>query len=142
MGQLLETLDMRHSPVEPRHLLLIRTDRERDLVRDLLLQVRSLPPEARAERPEMISDIGKLQIAVGDFSGAGFTFLTAASLATTDTEQAEAHHNAYRARLEQGDYPAALNELTQAVALGPDRFTHSRSTNTPPTASSGAVGSG
>src|SRR5262249_29323465 len=111
MAALPERLDMRNKPVEPGHSLSIRTDRERELVKDLLEQVRALPDDTRAARPELVTDVGKLQIAVGDFSGAGESFAAAATLAATDPERAEAHHNAYRAKLEQDDYVAALEEL-------------------------------
>ncbi|MDB5306055.1 MAG: hypothetical protein JWO38_257 [Gemmataceae bacterium] len=117
MAQLLDKLEMRNKPVEPRHSLSVRTDRERDLVKDLLRQIRALPEEARSARPELVTDVGKLQIAVGDFFGAGESFVAAAVLATSDAGRAEAHHNAYRAKLEQDDHTGALDELLKAVRL-------------------------
>ncbi|CEF48227.1 unnamed protein product [uncultured bacterium] len=122
MAQLLEKLDMKNQPVAPTHSLSIRNDQERERVRELLGQLRTLPDTARVARPGLVTEIGKLQIAVGDFSDAGESFAAAALLATTDAERAEAHHNAYRAKLEQEDFPAALEELGRAVALDPARF--------------------
>lgn len=122
MAALLEKLDMLGKPVEPKHSLSLRTDRERDLVTDLVTQVRALPEEARAARPQLVTDVGKLQLAVGDFDGAGESFAVAAAVASSSGERAEAFHNAYRAKLEQDDFPAALADLRQAVELDPARF--------------------
>src|SRR5205823_10414979 len=58
----------------------------------------------------------------GCSSAAGQPCAAPAPLATTDAERAEAHHNAYRARLEQEDFPAALDELRSALVLDPARF--------------------
>lgn len=122
MAQLLEKLDMKNQPVAPTHSLSIRSDQERERVRELLGQLRSLPDSARESRPGLVTDIGKLQIAVGDFTAAGVSFEAAAALATTDPERAEAHHNAYRAKLEQEDFSGALAELLKAVEFDPHRF--------------------
>jgi serine/threonine protein kinase len=122
MAQLLDKLDMKNQPVAPAHSLSIRNDVERERVRELLGQLRTLPNTAWVARPGLVTEVGKLQIAVGDFSDAGESFAAAAALATTDAERAEAHHNAYRAKLEQEDFPAALDELRTAVFLDPARF--------------------
>ncbi|MBN9517912.1 serine/threonine protein kinase, partial [bacterium] len=122
MAALLDKLDLLDKPVEPKHSLSIRTDRERELVKELLDQVRGLPDDARAARPGLVTDIGKLQLAVGDFGGAGESFAVAAAVAASAGERAEALHNAYRAKLEQDDFAGALNDLRAAVGLDPARF--------------------
>jgi len=122
MAALLDKLDMLGKPVEPKHSLSVRSRDDRGLVADLLTELRALPKEARAARPGLVTDIGKLQVAVGDFDGAGKSFARAAALAVSTGERAEAYHNAYRTKLEQDDYPAALSDLRQAVALDPGRF--------------------
>ncbi len=43
-------------------------------------------------------------------------------MARGQEERAEAHHNAYRAELEQKQYDSALRELIQASTLDPERF--------------------
>ncbi|MFO0799280.1 MAG: protein kinase [Gemmataceae bacterium] len=122
MAALLDKLDMLDKPVEPKHSLSLRTDRERELVKELLTQVRGLPDEARAARPQLVTDVGKLQLAVGDFAGAGESFAVAAAIAESAPERAEAFHNAYRTKLEQDDFPGALADLRQAVELDTARF--------------------
>ncbi len=122
MNQLLEKLDMKNQPVASEHSLSIRNDQERERVRELLGQLRNLPAAERKARPGLVTDMGKLQVAVGDFSDAGESFAAAALMATSDTERAEAHFNTYRAKLEQEDFPGALAELRTAIRFDPVRF--------------------
>jgi serine/threonine protein kinase len=122
MQQVLEHLHMKNQPVQARHSLSIRDDRERQMVKELLGRYRSLPEAERRTAPELLNDVGKLQVAVGDFDGAQTSFIQAATLAPDRRAQAEAHHNAYQAALERDDSRAALDELKKAVALDPARF--------------------
>ena len=122
MQQLLEHLEMKNQPVQAQHSLSIRNDRERQLVKELLSRYRALPEPQRQGAPELLNDVGKLQVAIGDFDDAQASFLRVAELTRDDRTRAEAHHNAYRAALECGDSARALTELRQAMALDPARF--------------------
>jgi serine/threonine protein kinase len=119
--ELINKLDMKQ-PLRASHSLSIHNERERAAVKEMLRRFRALPPQEQGAHPELMSDLGKLQVAAGDFAGARETFVSAAAAAPTDAARAEAHHNAFRAALEQRDLEQALREVMQAVALDPERF--------------------
>ncbi|CAK0743701.1 putative non-specific serine/threonine protein kinase [Gammaproteobacteria bacterium] len=66
--------------------------------------------------------LGRLGMAVGQFAAAQGHFTEAARIAPDQATQAEAHFHAYRAFLEQRDYPQALKALQAAVQLDTPRF--------------------
>ncbi|MGL4551796.1 MAG: protein kinase domain-containing protein, partial [Gemmataceae bacterium] len=119
---LVKRLDLQHQPLKPGHSLSLHSDRERQLVKELLARFRAMPARQQDANPELISDLGKLLVAAGDFGGARESFARAAALAPGDAARAEAHYNSYRAALEQADNDAALRELLQAMAIDPARF--------------------
>ena len=119
VAAMLAKLDMANTPVRPEHSMAVRTDREREAVRGLLTNLRALPDGIR---PSLAADAGKLQVAVGDFSGAAASFASAAAHASSDGDRAEANYNSYRAKLEQKDYAGAVADLGRAVRLDPARF--------------------
>jgi len=119
MVAVLAKLDMANKPVQPEHSMAVRSDREREAVRELLKKLRAAPPAAQAE---LASNAGKLQVAIGDYAGAAASFATVAASARDATERAEAFHNSYRARLEQKNFAAAVKDLAQAIALDATRF--------------------
>ncbi|VTT99689.1 serine threonine protein kinase : Serine/Threonine protein kinase OS=Beggiatoa sp. SS GN=BGS_0589 PE=3 SV=1: Pkinase [Gemmataceae bacterium] len=119
LATVLAKLDMADKPVQPEHSLSVRTDREREQVRELLKRIRTAPEAAQRE---LAGEAGKLQVAIGDFAGAAASFATAAVSAASDREKAEAYHNSYRARLEERDYAGAARDLKKAVHLDPGRF--------------------
>lgn len=119
LAAVLAKLDMADKPVQPEHSLSVRTDREREQVRELLKRLRASPEAAQRE---LAGDAGKLQVAIGDFAAAAASFATAAGAAASDREKAEAYHNAYRAKLEERDYAGAARDLKKAVHLDPGRF--------------------
>src|SRR5262249_23634036 len=114
-------LQMRDQPVRAQHSLSIQSDRELKLVRELLARYRALPEKQR-HSAALLCDVGKLQVAVGDFDGAQTSFTTAATLTPDARARAEAHYNAYRTALERDDFDIALTELRWATALDPGRF--------------------
>ncbi len=118
MASVLAKLDMANQPVLPEHSMALRSDRERELVRELLKKVRAAPQEAQ---PALAGEAGKLQVAIGDFAGAVASFATAAQ-AGSPPERAEAYHNSFRAKLEQKDYAGAVADLSRAILLDPARF--------------------
>lgn len=120
--QLQAKLDLAQREVRPGDSLSIRTDNERRLVKDLVTRYRALPDEQRQNLPALLNAIGTLEIASGNFAEARADFTAVAGLVQADTARAEAHHNAYRAALEQRDWPTALAELLEAVRLDRDRF--------------------
>ncbi|MBA4189162.1 MAG: hypothetical protein C0467_14285 [Planctomycetaceae bacterium] len=119
MAVVLAKLDMVDRPVQPEHSMAVRSDREREQVRELLKQLRQAPEGAQRE---LANEAGKLQVAIGDFAGAATSFATAASIADSNDERAEAYHNSYRAKLEEKDYTGAVIDLKRAVRLDPSRF--------------------
>ena len=81
--------------------------------------------EARA--PALLNGLGKLQVAVGDYSNAQEAFTRVAELSPDAAACAEGHYNAYRAALEraavgEGGYAAALAELKLALRFDAARF--------------------
>jgi serine/threonine protein kinase/TM2 domain-containing membrane protein YozV/tetratricopeptide (TPR) repeat protein len=120
--ELVKRLDMHQQTLRPRHSLSIRSDREKQLVRELLARFRAMPTQQQEASPSLLDDLGKLLVAAGEFGTARETFERAAKLAPGEEARAEAYFNAYRAALEQGDLDCALRELLQATALDPVRF--------------------
>jgi serine/threonine protein kinase len=114
--------NLMQTEVRPSDSLSIRGEAERRMVKELVARYRALPEEQRKELPALLNAVGKLEVAVGSFQGAGRDFATVASLVEDPHAQAEAHHNAYRAALESRDWPGALRELFQAVRLDGRRF--------------------
>ncbi len=119
MAVVLAKLDMADKPIQPEHSMAVRTDREREQVRELLKKIRKAPEDAQRE---LAGQAGKLQVAIGDYIGAAASFATAAQVAGSSTDRAEAYHNAYRAKLEEKEYVGAVADLKRAVKLDPDRF--------------------
>jgi len=119
MAVVLAKLDMADKPIQPEHSMAVRTDREREQVRELLKKMRSAPEAAQRE---LAGQAGKLQVAIGDYIGAAASFASAARTASSDGDRAEAYHNAYRAKLEEKDYEGAVADLKRAVKLDPERF--------------------
>jgi len=141
--QLQNKLDLLQREVRPGDSLSIRTDNERRLVKDLVARYRALPAKQRDARPALLNAIGTLEVAAGDFEDAQKDFAAVAVLVRGDEKaQAEAHHNAYRAALEQRDWPIALAELLEAVRLDRDRFLPFPVDKYQPTAILGAGGFG
>jgi uracil-DNA glycosylase family 4 len=120
--QLQGKLDLMHREVRPGDSLSIRTDTERKLVKDLVTRYRALPEAQRRNLPALLNAIGTLEVAAGEFDSARQSFTAVAALAQGDRAQAEAHHNAFRAALEQRDWPIAMGELMEAVRLDRARF--------------------
>ncbi|HEY8505132.1 MAG TPA: protein kinase, partial [Gemmataceae bacterium] len=119
----LDRAEMREPEVRPWHSLSIRGDAEKQAVRALLARFRELPPEEQQHLPGLLNGLGKLQIGTGDFHGAWESFEKAATAAPDAAAQAQAHHNAYRAALEERNWSEALAAILRAVELDPRRFT-------------------
>jgi WD40 repeat protein/tRNA A-37 threonylcarbamoyl transferase component Bud32 len=88
----------------------------------VIARYRALPEAERRRLPDLLNAVGKLEVAAGHLEAAREDFREAALLGGGDADRAEAHYNAHGAALEQGDWPAALESLRQAVALDPGRF--------------------
>lgn len=108
--------------VTSRHSMSIRTDSDRRLADDAIRNYRALPDDVRRAHPVLIENAAKVQFAIGEFEQAQASFLELPSL--LDDKQAKAHHNAYRAALENAgrsgnadDWKSALLELVEAVKL-------------------------
>ena len=120
--RLLERLQLQGRELRPSDSMSIRTEGERQLVKQLVTEYRSLPEEKRRQLPGLLSNLGKLELAAGDFGEAQQKFQTVANMVSDPKAQAEAHHNAYQAALERQQWAEALASLRQAVALDPARF--------------------
>ena len=70
----------------------------------LVAQYRALPEEQRRELPALLNGLGKMHVIDGNFDAARSDFSEVAALANEPAAQAEAHHNAYRAALEQRNW--------------------------------------
>lgn len=120
--RLIEQLQMQNREVRPSDSFSVRNDGERQLVKQLVAQYRALPEEKRRQRPDLLTNVGKLEVVAGEFEAAQRDFQTVATMVTQPQAQAEAHHNAYRAALERKEWADALDALRQAVAIDPKRF--------------------
>ena len=123
MDQILEKLDLLTRELRPRDSLSIRSEPERQRVRQLVEFYRSLPPELTAELPGLLIKLGKVNVASGNFETAQADFGKAAALFEEPRRRAEAHYNIYRAALERQQWAAALDALRSAVRHDPGRFT-------------------
>jgi tetratricopeptide (TPR) repeat protein len=119
--KLLEQHQLQRRELRPSDSLSIRSDAERQLVKQLVQRYRALPVEQQRQAPAMLNALGKLQVVAGDFGQAQSDFIEVATLVSDAPAQAEALHNAYRAALEQRDWPTALQQLREATRLDPRR---------------------
>ena len=108
--------------VRPSDSLSIRSDAERLLVRQIVETYRSLPEQQKADLPGLLNNLGKLQVAAGDFEQAQRDFKGAAGKLQDPKRQAEAHYNAYQAALQRQQWAEALASIRQAIALDAARF--------------------
>jgi WD40 repeat protein/tetratricopeptide (TPR) repeat protein len=103
----------------------VQNEAERQLVRQLMEQVRQLPESVRQRAPELLAQLGKAAVLCGDLDAGVQYSLQAAQMyqQRRDREQqAEAYYNAYRTFLEKSEWNQALAALDKAVRLAPDRF--------------------
>jgi hypothetical protein len=120
---LVEQLQLQNREVRARDSMSIRNDAERQLVKQLVAEYRSLPEERRRQLPGLLSNLGKLELAAGDFGEAQKKFQTVADMQSDPKAQAEAHFNAYQAALQRAAWAEALASFRQAIALDAARFT-------------------
>jgi serine/threonine protein kinase len=112
---------MRDGPVRPQDSSSIQTN-DRPEVNSLLARFRQLPADQQRRLPDLLNDLGKLQVGTGDFEGARQTFAEATHFTPESAARAEAHYNAYWAALEQQKWDEALEAIREAVRLAPERF--------------------
>ncbi len=122
MDEVLARVGMLNREVRPSDSMSIRTDKEAAVVRQLLAAYRDLPEQARQRLPDLLMDIGKLEVLVNDFSAAEQHFKQAAEQAQETGKKAAAHFNAYQAALQRGDFPAAFDDLMAAIRLDARQF--------------------
>jgi regulation of enolase protein 1 (concanavalin A-like superfamily) len=114
--------DLLHRDLRPRDSLSIRDEAERKMVREVIARYRSLPEQQRRGQPALLNAIGQLEVAAGSFEAAGRDFAELAEMALDAPSRAAAHANAYRAALEQRNWPVAQHELLKAIELDRARF--------------------
>ena len=125
---MLEQQQLHQRPVHAGDSLSIRSDFERQKVKEFLSHYRQMPESVKAAAPALLNGLGKLQVATGDYQSAQEAFTRVAELSPDDKSCAEGHYNAYRAALEraaagESSYPDALAELQLALRFDPARFT-------------------
>lgn len=120
--KLLEKMHMGHRQLRPGDSLTISDEAERTHARELISRFRSQSEEQRRQMPALLNGIGMLQFAIGEYEAAQRDFQQVSSLVAEPQAQAEARYNGYRAALEQAAWDDALNELRQAMELGPEQF--------------------
>lgn len=118
----LQRHELAQRDLRPRDSLSIRSDEERQLVRQLVGRYRELPEEERRRMPALLHGLGKLEVAAGDFSSAQTHFQEVAGLVDDPQARGEAHASAFRAALESRRWDDALAELRKAMAIAPSRF--------------------
>ncbi len=116
-----QLFQLQNRPLRPGDSLSIRNDAERQFVKNLVLQYRSLPEEQR-RNPSRLNNVGKLEVVAGNFEAAQRDFQDAAAMTPDPKIQAELHFNAYQAALERREWDTALESLRQATALDVGRF--------------------
>jgi tetratricopeptide (TPR) repeat protein len=117
-------LDRAHIPAGPvrlRDSFSIREE-ERPAVKALLTRFRQLPAEEQQRLPDLLNNLGKLQVGYGDFEGARRAFTEAARCTPESASRAEAQYNAFLAALEQKKWDEALAAIREAASLAPERF--------------------
>lgn len=122
LHQALEQLQLQNREVRPSDSMSARSESDQQKVRLVVKEYRALPVEVRQERPELLNEIGKLEVAAGEFEAAQSDFQAAAAALPEPKAKAEAHHNAYLAALERQQWGEALEALKQALDLDPVRF--------------------
>ena len=121
--KLVEQRQLQHREVRPGDSMSIRNEGEMQLVKQLVAKYRTLPEEKRRQLPELLSNLGKLELAAGDFGEAQQKFQNVATMESDPKLQAEAHYNASQAALQRQDWAGALASIRQAAAIDPARFT-------------------
>jgi hypothetical protein len=122
--KMLEQLQVQNRPVRPSDSMSIRTDRDRELINELLQKYRAIPTDQRRGRPALLNGMGQLEFAANDFEAAQRAFAEAAAMAPDDRSRAEAYYNMYRAALERRPtrYDDATAALLEAAALDAEHF--------------------
>ncbi|MBX9678916.1 MAG: protein kinase [Gemmataceae bacterium] len=103
--------------VKPQHSFSIRSDGERQAVKQLLDRFRRLPPETQHDLPALQNGLGKLLFGSGEFESAQEQFEAGSKHVADRAAQAELQHNAFRAALESRRWAEALTALVQAASL-------------------------
>ncbi len=106
--------------VQPGHTAILSSLDDERVFNEFLARLQALP-EAQRD-PDLVDNLGRLGMAVGQFPEAQRLFTTSAERQTEPSAQAEAHYNAHRAALEQRQWETATEELLKAAALDPERF--------------------
>jgi tRNA A-37 threonylcarbamoyl transferase component Bud32 len=122
VNKVLERLQFQHREVRPSDSMSIRGDEEQHFVKQLVVQYRALPEERRRQLPGLLNNLGKLELAAGDFGEAQQKFQIVAKMESDATAKAEAHYNAYQAALQRQAWVGALASIRQAIALDAARF--------------------
>jgi serine/threonine protein kinase/cyclophilin family peptidyl-prolyl cis-trans isomerase len=120
--KVLEQHQLQRREIRSGDSLSIRSDGERELVKQLVARYRALPEGERRRVPALLNAVGKLEVVTGDFEAASNDFAAVATMVDDTGAQAEAHFNAYQAWLERRDWAAAFREFVKAVRLDGKRF--------------------
>src|SRR6516162_9263604 len=107
---------------QPRDSLAVRREGEREQVQELVKRFRDIPGDQQRHLPALLNSLAQLELLIGEFNAAQQDFDEVAGIVSSHDERAEAHHNTYRAALEQRDWPEALAGLLRACTLAPSLY--------------------
>ena len=82
--QMLEQQQLHQRPVHAGDSLSIRSDFERQKVKEFLSHYRQMPESVKAAAPALLNGLGKLQVATGDYQSAQEAFTRVAELSPDD----------------------------------------------------------
>ncbi|MCI0458555.1 MAG: protein kinase, partial [Gemmataceae bacterium] len=114
--------ELGQSQLGPRDSFSIRSDTERQLVKQLLERFRHLPPEEQRQAPDLLVSLGVLVAAAGDVATGQRILGEAAEGFAEPRAKADAHFSAYRAALEARDWKGALEQLAKALRFEAPRL--------------------
>ncbi len=110
-------------PMRGEYSYCIRDENERKAVRAFLEQYRRLDDETRRRCPELLNNLGRLQVSTGYYEEAEESFTAEAAYREKSQDKAEAHYNAFIAALEARNWSVALENISEAWKLDEQRFT-------------------
>ncbi len=111
-----------HGPIREEHSDCMRTQDERRLIGRFLDQYRQLDAETQRRCPELLNQLGRLQVCVGQYGKAEASFSTVAGYCRAETGKAEALYNAHLAALEAREWDKALRYVMDAANMDHARY--------------------
>jgi formylglycine-generating enzyme required for sulfatase activity/serine/threonine protein kinase len=112
--------DVQRESSKSRFQITITNEREQALARALLEEVRKLPPEQQSA--DLLTLMGDVLRAAGRFKDAQQSYTEASKHTGDKAEKAASLHKAYLTALEQRRWDEALQAITEAATLEPQKY--------------------